>query len=156
VSDVEQAPEAAISRDMLKRVVWLGPALLVVFGLIWGLDGVLSTAYGLAIVCINFALAGALMTWAARISFAALGAAAFFGFLLRLALVLTAVVLVLDASWVALVPLCLTLVITHLGLLLWELRFVSLSLAFPGLRPTPVASPTVPSASTDPKESSVP
>jgi hypothetical protein len=26
--------------------------------------------------------------------------------------------------------------VTHLGLLFWELRYVSMSLAFPGLRPT--------------------
>jgi hypothetical protein len=29
----------------------------------------------------------------------------------------------------------LTLVATHLGLLFWELRFISASLAFPGLKP---------------------
>ena len=39
----------------------------------------------------------------------------------------------------ALVALGLTLIVTHLGLLLWELRYVSASLAFPGLKPGAVA-----------------
>jgi hypothetical protein len=30
-----------------------------------------------------------------------------------------------------------TIVIAHVGLLFWELRYVSLSLAFPGLKPKP-------------------
>ncbi|MEY4147330.1 MAG: hypothetical protein RL278_886, partial [Actinomycetota bacterium] len=42
-----------------------------------------------------------------------------------------------------LVPLCMTIVITHVGLLFWEMRYISLSLAFPGLKPKHVASPTV-------------
>ena len=29
-----------------------------------------------------------------------------------------------------------TVLVTHLGLLFWELRYVSASLAFPGLKPT--------------------
>jgi hypothetical protein len=28
-----------------------------------------------------------------------------------------------------------TVIVTHLGLLFWELRYVSASLAFPGLKP---------------------
>ena len=40
-----------------------------------------------------------------------------------------------NQSWVAIVPLGLTLLITHLGLLLWETKHVSVSLAFPGLKP---------------------
>jgi hypothetical protein len=44
-------------------------------------------------------------------------------------------VLVRDAGWVELVPLGLTLIVTHLGLLAWEARSVSASLAFPALKP---------------------
>jgi hypothetical protein len=29
----------------------------------------------------------------------------------------------------------LTIIVTHLGLLVWEMRFVAASLAFPGLKP---------------------
>jgi len=40
-----------------------------------------------------------------------------------------------EQSWVELVPMCLTLVVLHVGLLFWEMRYISLSLAFPGLKP---------------------
>ena len=43
--------------------------------------------------------------------------------------------LVKDAAWISLPALCLTILITHLGLLLWETRYVSASLAFPALKP---------------------
>ena len=32
--------------------------------------------------------------------------------------------------------LAILILVTHLGLLFWELRYVSASLAFPGLKPT--------------------
>jgi hypothetical protein len=38
-------------------------------------------------------------------------------------------------SWVSKVPLGITIVLTHLGLLAWETRHVSISLAYPGLKP---------------------
>ena len=82
-----------------------------------------------------FALAAALLSWTARISLGLMMGAALFGYLLRLGLVFLAVWLVVDQPWVDVVPLGLTLIITHLGLLAWELRYVSASLAFPGLKP---------------------
>jgi hypothetical protein len=142
------APEPVVVRDMLRRAVWAAPALIVVFGLIWGVAGALSTAYAIALVCVNFALAAFLSSRAARISVAALGAAAMFGFLLRLAIIFVAVLAVRDAWWVSLVPLGLTLVVTHLGLLFWEMRYISASLAFPALKPAPAGTP--------PKESATP
>jgi hypothetical protein len=45
------------------------------------------------------------------------------------------VLLVRDAGWVEPLALGLTLVVAHLGLLFWELRYVSISLAHPGLKP---------------------
>ena len=70
------------------------------------------------------------------VAFGLLMGVALFGFVIRLAAISAAVLLVADQSWVEPVPLGLTLVVTHLGLLLWETRFVSASLAFPGLKPT--------------------
>jgi hypothetical protein len=129
------APEGQIVRDMLKKAAIGAPVLVVVFGLIWGVPGALSTLYGIALVCLNFALAAALTTWSARISVAMLGAAAMFGFLIRLGIIFAAVLLVREAWWVSLVPLGITIIVTHLGLLFWEMKFVSASLAFPGLKP---------------------
>nr|MDQ3574388.1 ATP synthase subunit I [Actinomycetota bacterium] len=103
--------------------------------LVWGFDGGLSAAYGLAIVLANFALAAALLSWAGRRSVALLMGVALFGYLVRLALVGGAVLAVKDQAWVELVPLTLTILVTHLGLLFWETSRVSASLAFPGLGP---------------------
>ena len=52
-----------------------------------------------------------------------------------MAIIAAAVYFVRNESWVELVPLCLTLVVLHVGLLFWEMRYISLSLAFPGLKP---------------------
>jgi hypothetical protein len=62
---------------------------------------------------------------------------ALFGYLIRLGLIFLAVFLVRDASWISLIALGLTIIVTHLGLLIWELRYVSASLAYPGLKPNP-------------------
>jgi hypothetical protein len=58
-------------------------------------------------------------------------AAALFGYVFRLALVTAAVFAVHEQSWVAMLPLGLTIIVTHLGLLFWETRYVSLTLAYP-------------------------
>src|SRR3546814_21172769 len=78
-----------------------------------------------------------MLATAARISYGALMGAALFVFLIRLALVSAAVLLVRDAGWIEPVALGLTLVVSHLGLLFWDPRFVSISLAPPHLKPTP-------------------
>jgi hypothetical protein len=136
------APEGVIVRDMVKKVALAGPVLVLVFGLIWGLDGAISTAYGIAIVVVNFALAAAFMAYAARISLGLMMFAALFGYLIRLGLILLAILLVRDASWVELAPLGITIIVAHLGLLFWEMKYISASLAFPALKPKPVSKET--------------
>ena len=130
------APEVAVSTDMIKRGLIVAPLLIAVCGVIWGLDGVWSSAYGIAIVLANFALAAASIAMAARISLGLMMAATLFGYLIRLALIFLAVWLVKDAAWISFPALGSTIIITHLGLLFWELKYVALSLAHPGLKPT--------------------
>ena len=65
-----------------------------------------------------------------------MGGAAMFGFLLRLGLIFLAVLLVKDQSWIEMLPLGLTLIVAHLGILFWEMRYISGTLAHPGLKPT--------------------
>lgn len=136
------APESVIAKDMVKKAAIVGPVLIVVFGLIWGLDGALSTAYGLALVVANFVLAAAMLSYAGRISPGFLMGAALFGYLIRLTLIFLAIWLVKEASWVELVPMGLTIIGTHLGLLMWEMKYVSLSLAYPALKPTAASKET--------------
>ena len=132
------APERDVARDLVKKGIVAAPFLVAVSWAIWGASGAVSALYGIAIVCVNFLLSAALITWTARISLGLMMGAVLFGYIGRLALIFLAVMLVRDASWVSLVPLGVTIIVTHLGLLLWELRYVSASLAFPGLKPSAV------------------
>ena len=129
------AVEADIAKDMAKHALWVAPVFLIVSGLIWGLGGAASTGYAMALIVVNFLLSAALLSWSARISLSLMMAAALGGFILRLGLVFIAFWLVKDASWMKVVPFCITVVVTHLGLLFWETRYVSASLAYPGLKP---------------------
>jgi hypothetical protein len=130
------AVEQELAFDMVRRSLPAIPVLLAVCGLAWGWDGVASSAFAIALVLVNLCLAASLLAWTARISLALMMGAALFGYLLRLAVIFISVFLVKDAGWVNLWPLGLSLIITHLGLLLWETRYVSASLAFPGLKPS--------------------
>lgn len=135
------SPALAVALDLAKRSLWLAP--LIMFGAfaVWGLDGVLSTLYALAIVVANFVLSAYLLAVTGRINTALMGGVALAGFAVRFALVVAAVVVVRNMSWVELVPLSLTLVVAHLALLFWEMRYISSSLAFPGLVPSRQAPP---------------
>lgn len=130
------AVERDVALDLLRRG-WPSLPVLVVAGLVgWGAAGAVSAAYAVVLVGLNFWLAASVLGWAARISLAALMASALFGYAVRLGLLFVAVWLVRHAAWFEPVPLGLALVITHLGLLFWEMRYLSVSLAHPGLRPT--------------------
>ena len=133
------APERDIARDMVKKGLIAAPVLVAICWAIWGTDGALSALYAIAMVCVNFLVSAALITLTARISLGLMMAAVMFGYLARLALIGAAILLVRDASWVSLVALGLTIIVTHLGLLFWELRYVSINLAFPGLKPDAVS-----------------
>lgn len=134
------APEVAVSKDMIKRGLIVAPALIAVCAVIWGVDGAWSSAYGIAIVLANFALAAVFIASAARISLGLMMAATMFGYIIRLALIFLAVWLVKDAAWISFPALGSTIIITHLGLLFWEMKFVALSMAHPGLKPTATKS----------------
>ena len=133
------APELGIALDMARRALPVAPVLVLVCGLGWGLDGALSAAFAIVLVLLNFLAAAGLMAWGASVSQGALIGAVLGGYVLRFGLLTVAVLLVRDASWVEKVPLFGALLITHVGLLVWETRFVSATLAYPGLRPRPNA-----------------
>ena len=129
------APESDIARHLARRAVLVAPVFLV-GGLIgWGPTGLFSAALGLVLVAVNFRLGAAIITRATQISINALYGAVLGGYVARLGL-MTAVVLVVKAGgWLATVPFAITLLVTHLGLLVWESRHVALTLAAPGRRP---------------------
>jgi hypothetical protein len=133
--DLGPPVEQQVATDMIRRSLPVLPALVLIAGLIWGIDGALSAAFAIGLVFLNFLFSASLLAWSARISLALMMVAALGGFILRLALITVAVLLVKDQSWVSLVPLGFTIIITHLGLLIWETRHLSLSLAYPTTKP---------------------
>jgi hypothetical protein len=129
------APEVSVSRDIVRRGLIVAPVLVAICGVIWGVDGAWSSAYATGIVLLNFGLAAALIAVTARISLTLMMAAILFGYLIRLGLIFLAVFLVRDASWISLPALGTSIIVTHLGLLIWEMKYVAISLAHPGLKP---------------------
>ena len=129
------APEVSVSRDMIKRGLIIAPVLIAICGVIWGADGAWSSAYAVGLVLANFALAALFIAIGARISLHVMMAAILFGYLVRLGLIFLAVYLVRDAEWISLPALGTAIIVTHLGLLIWELKYVAMSLAYPGLKP---------------------
>jgi hypothetical protein len=129
------AVERELAFDMLRRGLPAAPVVVLLAAAVWGTAGAWSAAYGIAIVAANLALSALSLTWAARISLTMIMVTAMLGFLVRMALVTVAIVLVKDEAWVSLPALGATVVVTQLGLLFWETRYVSASLAFPGLKP---------------------
>jgi hypothetical protein len=130
------APEVTVSKDMIKRGLIVGPVIVAICAVIWGGAGAASAVYGIAIVLANFALSAALIAWTARISVGLMMGTVLFGYLVRLGLIFLAVWLVKDASWISFPALGSTIIVTHLGLLFWEMKYVAISLAHPGLKPS--------------------
>ena len=130
-----EAPEITVSLDILKRGAYVSPIIVAVCAVFAGLDGVWSALYAVALVLLNFFFAAGLVALTARISLGLMMGAVLFGYLARLGLIFLAVILVRDASWISLPALGFTIIVTHLGLLVWEMRYVAASLAFPALKP---------------------
>jgi hypothetical protein len=127
--------EREVALDIVRRGLLVAPAILLVAGLLRGWSGVASAAIGLGIVLINFLAAAAIMTRAAKSGATAIGAAALAGYVARLAVILVALVVLRHQPWIDLPTLGFVIVGTHLGLLVWEMKYVSLTLAAPGLKP---------------------
>ena len=140
------APEVEVSKDISKRGLIVAPVIIAICGVIWGGNGAWSSAYGIAIVLANFLLAAGIIATTARISLGLMMGGVLFGYLIRLGLIFVAVWLVTDAGWISLPALGATIIVTHLGLLAWELKYVAMSLAHPGLKPSRPSSTTSPAA----------
>lgn len=130
-----EAPEYELVGDLLRKALPVAPVAVAVAAAFAGLDGALSAGVGVALVAGNLLLAAASLVWAGRISLGLLMGVALGGYAVRIGLLFLIVLLLQDLDWIHLPSLGLTLVVTHLGLLFWELRYVSASLAHPGLKP---------------------
>ncbi|MSO37304.1 MAG: hypothetical protein EXQ69_03540 [Acidimicrobiia bacterium] len=129
------AHESAIAAQLARHALYVAPAILIAAGIYGGAGAVISAGIGLVIVAMNFLASARLIAWAALKSPSAVQAAVLGGFLARL-VVLTALVFALaQVNFIDAVVLVLTIAVTHLGLLIWETRYVSLTLGAPGLKP---------------------
>ena len=141
---MDTAPTPAVERDiaidLVKRGLLVCPLVVLVAGLIRGWDGAASAAIALAVVLANFLAAALIVSRAARISNNAAVIATTIGYVVRLAVIVVALWVFHSVSWIDFPTLGITLVTAHLGLLTWEAKHVTMSLASPGLRPNrPVA-----------------
>lgn len=128
--------EAIIARDLARRGVIVLVPLVALAWLVRGNAGAAAAGLACAIVILNFLAGAALLGWAARISPPTIMAAALGGFLLRMGVIVGVVALVRDQPWIDLPTLAVGVLVTQLGLLFWETRHVSASLAYPALQPT--------------------
>ena len=129
------AVERELAFDMVRRGVVVAPVLVLLGALVWGGDGAWSLLVAVGLVLVNLALSAIALSWAARVSLTMIMAVALGGFAVRMGLVVAVVALVRDEPWIDLTALAVGVLVTHLGLLFWELRYVSASLAYPGLKP---------------------
>jgi hypothetical protein len=134
--DAQHPPvERELAFDLVKRGLPIAPVIILAAGLLRGWDGAASAAVAIGIVFVNFLAAAAIMTWASSMSPGAVGGAAAAGFAIRLLVILVALILLKNVSWIDMPTLGIVLVGTHVGLLAWEAKYVSMTLAAPGLRP---------------------
>ena len=112
--------EAHLARDTVRRVVFVGPPLLVLFTVLRGTDGAVGALIGLAVVVGNFLLYGMVLSRAARVSLTAYHAAALFGFFLRLGLITATLFAVVQLVEIDRIATGVTVVAAYLALLTWE------------------------------------
>jgi hypothetical protein len=130
-----QRVELRIALDLARHAALVAPVVILGLGLWRGTEAALAALGAIAIVVANWLVAGASLGWAARHAPQALVGVALFGFLFRLAAitVVGAGIKALDiVDWPVF---CGVLLAGYGGLLVWELRSISFSLASPGLKP---------------------
>jgi hypothetical protein len=135
------APEVEIARDIARRGAMVAPLIIGVAWLIWGTAGAWSAAFAIALILGNFVLSAALIAITARISLGLMMGAILFGYLMRLGIVFAAVWIVRDQSWISIPALAAAIIVTYLGLLIWELKYVSISMSHSGLESTRQTTP---------------
>jgi len=112
--------EAIISRNMVKRAIWVAPILIVVFGITGGVAGAVAAGIGVAIVVVNFLIGGWILSTAAGVSLTLYHAAALFGFFIRLGLITLTMLLVASVTDIDRTAMGVSAVVSYLTLLSLE------------------------------------
>ncbi len=112
--------ETVIARHTVARVLWVGPLIIGLFTVLRGVDGLIGSAVGVTAVAANFLFAGLMLSFALRISLAMYQAAALFGFLLRMGLLMGTMLLVVGLFDVDRVAFGISVVVAYIVLLILE------------------------------------
>jgi hypothetical protein len=117
--------ESQMARRLIARTVYIGPPLILIFGLLRGWEGAWAAALGVAIVVANFWLYGVIMSISLKIGLHAYHAAALIGFFLRLGIFVGAVYLIASLVEVDRLAFGISAVVCYLALLVLEALAVS-------------------------------
>jgi len=129
--------ESRIAHDLAKKAVLVAPALVLGLGVWRGGDAALGAAVALVVGVANFLASAAILGWTARQIPHAFTGVALMSFLARLIVITLLGAGIKSLGVVDWPAFCFTLIGSYLVLLFWELRSISLSLAYPGLKPKP-------------------
>lgn len=129
--------ESRIAHDLARHALIVAPLAIIGVGLWRGVPAGAAVALALALVVGNFLAAAWVLGFVARTSPDLLMGVALMSFLTRLVLITAIGVGIKELDIVDWPVFCITLVVSYLGLLFWEMRSISLSMASPGLKPKP-------------------
>jgi hypothetical protein len=130
------AYERDIARDLVKHGLIVAPFAVAVGALLRGRAGAVGVAAALGVVLVNYLIAGTAQSWAAaKESPGLLGGTVLVSLILRFVVVVVALSLLRNRTFLDFSTFGIAIVASHLGLLAWEAKSVHLSLAFPGLKP---------------------
>jgi hypothetical protein len=136
VTGSNTAYERDIARDLVKHGLIIAPIAVGLGALVRGPAGAVGVAVALGVVLVNYLIAGTAQSWAAgKDSPGLLGATVLVSLIVRFVVVVVALSLLRDRSFLDYSTFGIAIVASHLGLLAWEAKSVQLSLAFPGLKP---------------------
>ena len=128
------AYERDIARDLVKHGLIVAPFAVGAGALFQGWAGAVAVALG--VVLVNYIIAGTAQSWAAaKDSPGLLGGTILVSLIVRFVVVIVALSLLRNRSFLDYSTFGIAIVVSHLGLLAWEAKSVQLSLAFPGLKP---------------------
>ena len=112
--------EQKIAISMVRRVVVVAPILAVIFGVFAGAGAAVAAVVGVGVVAVNFLISGAMMSRSARISLNLYHAAALFGFVVRLGLVMVMMFTLAGTTNIDKTALGISVVVSYFALLSWE------------------------------------
>ena len=129
--------ERDIAIDLAKKAAIVTPIVVIGLGVWRGPDAALGAFLALALIVGNFFASAAILGWTAKHAPHALAGVAMLSFLGRLLIITIIGAGIKQLDIVDFPVFGITLVVSYLALLFWEMRSISLSLAYPGLKPKP-------------------